>query len=321
MAQKPLKPIYYICGTDDYLIEEAVRAIRKEALTSGFESMNYDSFEGKGLDPSAVLSAASTMPAFSERRLVLVKDAGAIKAPEAAAFSQYFDDPCPSTTLVFVAEGKPVKTGALYKALSAKKCVEAYDRMSDRELAGWVAKEAKRQSRSITAAAALKLVAIAGTRLRDVKSELDKVLLYAGDKLEIDEKDVEDSGLDCREEVIFNLSDAIGAKDADRAFQIYEKLSGEAPLAVLGIIARQIRMLLKTRVMLDSGANAQAVNSGLKLWPSKTAEFIGMSRRFTQKELLGAMAALSDADTEFKSGRLPQSTVLPKLILKLCSKQ
>ena len=320
MPQKPLKPIYYICGTDDYLMEQAVSAIRKEALTPGFETMNYDSFEGKGLDPSAVMSAASTMPAFSDRRLVLVRDAGSIKAPEAAAFARYFDDPCPSTTLVFIAEGKPVKTGSLYKALSAKKCVEVYDRMNDKELAVWVAKEAKSQSRSITPAAAHKLVAMAGTRLRDVKSELDKVLLYAGSKKEIDEADVEDSGLDCREEVIFSLSDAIGAKDANRAFQVYEKLSGEAPLAVLGIIARQIRMLLKTRVMLDSGANAYAVNSGLGLWPAATEKYIGMCRRFTKKELLSAMAALNDADTEFKSGRLPQSTVLPKLILKLCSK-
>ena len=121
MPRKPLKPIYYICGTDDYLMEQAVSAIRKEALTPGFETMNYDSFEGKGLDPSAVMSAASTMPAFSDKRLVLVRDAGSIKAPEAAAFARYFDDPCPSTTLVFIAEGKPVKTGSLYKALSAKK--------------------------------------------------------------------------------------------------------------------------------------------------------------------------------------------------------
>lgn len=320
MAQKPLKPIYYICGTDDYLIEQAVSAIRAETLTPGLETMNYDSFEGKGLDPSAVISAASTMPAFCEKRLVIVKDAGAIKAPEAAVLAPYIADPCPSTVLVFVAEGKPVKTGSLYKALSAKKFVEVYDRMGDKALAQWVMKEAKKESRSITPGAAHKLVLIAGTRLRDVKSELEKVLLYAGDKNEIDEADVEDSGLDCREEVVFNLSDAIGAKDANRAFQVYEKLSGEAPLAVLGIIARQVRMLLKTRTLLDGGANARAVNAGLGLWPAMTDKYIGMSRRFSKKELLEAITALSDADTEFKTGRLPQATVLPKLILKLCAK-
>jgi len=320
MAQKPLRPIYYICGTDDYLIEQAVEELKKEALTPGFETMNYDSFESKGLDVQAVLSSATTLPAFSDRRLVVVKDAGAIKAADAAAFAPFFDDPCPSTALVFVAEGKPAKSGALYKALSAKRCVDVYDRMGDRELAGWVVRQAKVSSKTITPAAAQRLVMIAGTRLRDVKSELEKVVLYVGDKPEIDEKDVEDSGLDCREEVVFNLSDAIGAKDAEKAFKVYEKLSGEAPLAVLGIVARQIRMLLKTRVMLEKGLRGGAITTGLGVWPKLAEKYISMCRRFSTNELLTAMDALKDADTELKSGKLPQATVLPKLILRLCAK-
>lgn len=318
---KSLKPIYYICGTDDYRIEEAVRSIRVQLLSGGFESMNYHVFEGKGIDPREILAAASTMPAFSDRRLVLVRDAGAIKAADVKEFAGYFDDPSPTTCLVFVAEGKAEKVSALYKALDKKGFVEVYDRLRDGELVAWAIKEAKRQGKAMTPAAAQKLVLIAGTRLRDVKSELDKVVLYAGDKPSIDEADVEDSGLDCREETMYALSDAIGSKDVRKALMVYGKISGEEPLKVLGSIARQIRMLLKTKALLRQGVPARELGSRLGVnYPKFIDNYVRMSRFFTEKELCRAVAALSAADTDLKTGRMPQAAVLPGLILELCGK-
>ncbi len=321
MNGKILKPIYYICGTDDYLIEESVSAIRKKAISGGFESMNYHSFEGKGLDVPELLAAASTMPAFSDWRLVVVKDAGAIKADETKALLGYIENPSPTTCLVFIAEGKPEKASALYKALDKKGYVEAHNRLSDGELAGWVVKEAGRLGKSITQGAAHKLVLIAGTRLRDVKGELDKVALFAGEKKQIDESDVEDSGLDCREESIYGLSGAIGMKDVKKAFKVYEKVSDEPPVMVLGSIARQIRMIYRAKALLKKGVQGRAMPSALGVYPKYADEYVRMSRLFTEKELTRAISALNAADIDLKTSRLPQATVLPKLILELCAKR
>ena len=302
MSGKQIKPIYYFCGADDYRIEEAVRSIREEVLTGGFESMNLHTFEGKGLDPGALVAACSTMPAFAEKRLVIVTGAGAIKADEARALLGYVEDPSPTTCLVFVAGGeKPAKgekAGVLYKALDNLGFVTVYDRLSERELVGWVVKEAKRQGKAITPAAASKLVLIAGTRLRDVKGELDKVVLFAGDKPGIDETDVEDSGLDCREETIFALSDAIGARDVKKAFAVYGMVSDKEPVMVLGSIARQIRMLISAKSLILKGTPSNAFAARLGVYPKYADDYARRSRLFTMGELTRAMSALFAADTE-----------------------
>ena len=103
-----LRPVYYLYGTEDYLIEEALSSIKAEALTGPFASMNYQSFEGRGGQASEIINAASTMPAFSDMRVVVVKDAGALKADELGRLAAYVKDPNPAACLVFPPESSKI---------------------------------------------------------------------------------------------------------------------------------------------------------------------------------------------------------------------
>lgn len=313
-----LKPVYYIYGTDDYLIDEAVGEIRS-VVRGGFESMNCHVFEGKGLDASEVVAAASTLPAFSDKRVVIVKGAESIKEAVQKELIPYIQDPLSSTCLVFVSlAGKVDKNSLFIKCLNEKGYLKALNRLSERELALRVRKEAGRQGKSISDGAVDKLIATAGDRLRDVKGELDKIILFAGEKSEIDARDVEDAGLDCREETIFGLSDAIGTKDVKSALRIFDKISAEEPLKVLGAISRQIRILLKIKALQRKKTSSQAMPSILGVPPFSLESYVKRSRHFTEKELESAIRKLSRADIDLKTGRRPESIVLPSLIMELC---
>ncbi|MBI4949129.1 MAG: DNA polymerase III subunit delta [Deltaproteobacteria bacterium] len=219
-----LKPIFYIYGSDDYLIEETLSAIKAEALKGGFASMNYHSFDSKA-DPSEIVAAASTMPAFAEWRLVVVKGAENFKDKHTEALIPYIKRPSPSTCLVFVSmDAKLNRTSAFAKALVEGGYLKACERPSDEELFAWVRKNVKKEGKTISDAAVRKLVVLGGGKLRDIHAELQKIVLYAWEKAVIEEKDVEDAGLDCREESIFGLSDSIGAKDLKKALYIFEKI-------------------------------------------------------------------------------------------------
>ncbi len=312
-----LKPVYYIYGADDFLVEEEVKAIKAEALKGGFASMNLQSFEGKGINAADVMAAASTMPAFSDRRVVLVK--GQLKAADEKEFIGYIEDPAPTACLVFLpGTEKASRDSQFIKALSARGYLKECKRLNDAELVLWSKKEAKRQGKDLSDSAARKLVEAAGTRLRDVKAELDKLVLYAGDNPSITEADVEDSGLDCREETIFGLSDAIGSKDLKKALKIYGKVSSEEPIKVLGAIARQIRILLRIKAYIRKGMPGQKIIQLLGLFPKYADEYIRRSRKFSEPELKKAIERLSAADTDLKTGRVPEALVLPRLIMELC---
>lgn len=316
-----LKPVYYFFGTDDYLMEDAFEKIKKEALTGGFASMNYHVYEGKTCDAGDLVSTASTMPAFAEWRLIVVKGAESIKAAQEKNLIGYVKDPSPTTCLVFLSsDSKADRNSAFIKALEEKGFLKACNRLGEGELLRWIREEAGRQGKKIAPSAAAKLLETTGNRLRDVKGELDKIVLFVGDKAEIDDKDVEESGLDCREESIFNLSDAIGKKDVKAAFRVYEKISGEEPIKVMGAVSRQVRTLLKIKSFLRKGEPASKLPSLVGLFPKHADDYVRRSRLFTERELIEAISKLAKADTDFKTGRLPGPVVLPRLIMELCGK-
>ncbi len=316
-----LKPVYYIYGTDDFLVDESLSKIKKEALTGGFASMNYHSYEGKTLDAGELVSTASTMPAFAQWRLIVVKGADAIKAVQEKALAEYVRDPSPTTCLVFVTSAaKADKSSALVKALEEGGYLKACNRLSDPEILRWIREEAARQGKTIADNAARRLLETAGNRLRDIKGELDKIVLFVGEKAAIDEADVEESGLECREESIFSLSDAIGKKDLKEAFRLYEKLSDEEPLKVLGAIARQMRTLLKIKALQSKGTPAAKIPGLTGLFPKYADDYMRRSRLFSEKELKTAMTRLLAADTDLKTSRAPVGSVLPRVIIELCGK-
>lgn len=316
-----LKPVYYIYGTDDYLVDESLSKIKKEALTGGFASMNYHTYEGKTLDAAELVSTASTMPAFAEWRLIAVKGADAIKAAQEKVLAEYVKNPSPTTCLVFISNAaKADKSSALVKALDDGGYLKACNRLSDPEILRWIREDASSQGKKITEGAAKRLLETAGNRLRDIKGELDKIVLFVGEKASIEEADVEESGLECREESIFSLSDAIGKKDVKEAFRLFEKLSDEEPLKVLGAIARQMRTLLKIKALQAKGTPPAKIPGLTGLFPKYADDYIRRSRLFSEKELKTAMTRLLAADTDLKTGRAPEASVLPRVIMELCGK-
>lgn len=322
-----LKPVYYLYGPEEYLIEERLNAIRASAVAPGFESLNYQVWYRDDMDVTEVISACETLPALSDKRLVVVKGAQSLNARQVEAFMGYVKDPCQSTCLVFVAAADKVDgRSAFIKLLTESGYIHQFRRLRDGEQIEWVRKEAGRQGKAITTDAARKLVETAGPRIRDLKGELDKLVLFTGDKESIEGKDVEDSGMDLREETVFKLSDAIGAKDVSKALRVLAKLSGEEPLMILGSIARQIRIMLRVKALTGGvdgggggGLSRQKLATIAGVHPAFIDGYVKGSRRFTEAELKGAIEKFRRADKEFKSSSIPRGVVLSRLIMELCS--
>ena len=79
--------------------------------------MNFNHYEGKGMDINEIIGIADTMPFFAERRLVLIEDSGWFKGgaggEEMSAYMEHIPD---TTCLVFV-ETEVDKRSKLFKAV------------------------------------------------------------------------------------------------------------------------------------------------------------------------------------------------------------
>jgi len=326
-ALKKVKPVYYLYGEEDYLIEEALKTVKKLTLTKGFESLNYQVYEAGTLETSKVIEAARTLPVFSGMRLIIVKgaeDIGGKKEEERKReeeFLEYAKSPCPSTCLVFVSAGRKVAWASpLFRHLKTVNCTKEYKTLTGEELKGWVEDYVKKNNRDITAGAVEKLMTFAGKKLRDIKGELDKIITFAGEKNRIDEEDVTGCAISIADSTAFNLADAIWRKDAARALQILSQLEGEEPLKILGAIAWHLRILIKVKEYQKKGIEPYKMSGLLRKSPRDIGCYIKGGRNFSQEELLSSLVRLSRADIEFKSSRLSHGFMLSRLIIELCAK-
>ncbi|MFM8551036.1 MAG: DNA polymerase III subunit delta, partial [Nitrospiraceae bacterium] len=126
IAKDGAAPLYLVTGekrgfrkdsfeVDDYLVDQAVAAIKGAVLTGsagdeggdgGTDAFNYDLLYGDETDASDILAKAGEAPVFAARRLILIKSADKLPAAEGEKLLDYLAEPCETTALVFVAGTK-----------------------------------------------------------------------------------------------------------------------------------------------------------------------------------------------------------------------
>ena len=113
IKQGKFKPVYLLCGTEEYL-KALYCGKLKEAILDGGDDMNYSRYEGREIDADEVIRMAETLPFFAERRLIVIEDSGWFKVQNELA--DYLRT-LPESTIIVFREREVDKRNRLYKAV------------------------------------------------------------------------------------------------------------------------------------------------------------------------------------------------------------
>ena len=213
---------------------------------------------------------------------------------------------------------------------------DRYGKVDRDSLLNFISQRLGQAGKNIEPQARDMIVARSGDDLRTLQQELDKLLLYAADRPAIRPQDVDAVVADHGEGWIFDLTRAIGDRDALGALGQLSRLmaQGDHPLKILGTIAGEVRRLLTARQILDGtlrpywkrGISYQqfqqlAVKHVMPtLTRSPYADYLCFQRaeRFALAELVAHMESLFDADLRLKSSGGQPRLAMEQLILGMC---
>jgi DNA polymerase-3 subunit delta len=182
------------------------------------------------------------------------------------------------------------------------------------------------------------IVSRAGDDLRALGHELDKLILYAGDRSAVRPQDVEAVVTDRGEGWIFDLTRSIAERDPLVALRHLARLmtQGEHPLKLLGVLAGELRRLLSARQLLDTDLRgswrrgmsyAQFQEKVLQqgappLSGNGYADYMCFQRAagFSLGALCSYLKAVHDADLRLKSSGSQARTIMEKLIITMCAR-
>ncbi len=309
-------PVYLFCGSEKYLMEEALKKVVALLVAPASRCFNYNLFQGPDTTAEAVIDVAQTVPMMARMRLVVVKDADKFKSAELERLGRYLKDPSPSTCLILTAEKVDMRKG-IFQAM--KEITVKFDPIYENQLPQWIRKEAESKGKRIAPEAVQYLVEVVGTDLLRVKSELEKAALFAGDSVEIGLRDVEAISTKSKLKSIFDLTDAVGSKNTGKAFKVLGELldNGENGVYLLYMVTRQLRQICKVRELIDKGLESGAIGKELNIPPFLQKGIVSQAKKFSREDFRDAFPRLLEADASLKSTGLTERLVLENLFLTL----
>ena len=200
---------------------------------------------------------------------------------------------------------------AVWGRLAKGEAALGFNRLREGELYQWLTREARQLGKNLTLAAAQRLVEMVGDNLAELSQELEKLALFAGPENTLTPALVTQLTSHSRTYNIFALVEALGTPGFHQRLTSLGQLLdlGEHPVKILGMLARQVRILI--RVKEGAGANPVELARSLGLPQWKIKGLAQQAARFSDAALRRHLAMLHRVDFNLKT-----STGNPRLWLE-----
>ncbi len=289
--------------------------------------MNLVEFSDKK-DLGEVMQAIQSPPFLGEKRMVVVWDiCGTLKKDQVEPWQNGFEK-IPDSTIVILWDelsSKKLEKHALFKAFAKQAEVHAYPfpLLEGAALTNWVATRVQEMGAQIDRSALMSLVERVGSDLWQMQHELEKLTAHAGDQM-ISKQSVEELVRASFEDQIFQLVDAVSHQDANKAIRLLEeeRWSGATDQYIFGMLARQVRILLGARSVLDTNpqADKNQVASELSLHPFVAQKALAQARAFHVDDLARSHALLFELDQATKRSRVKPDLAVDLMVAQMLEK-
>ena len=311
--------ILYLYGDEPYLIEKGIEGLRTKIIPANLQEFNMDVYSAGEVPAFRIVDAARTLPALNPWRFILVKEADRFSPGDIDQILVYIGDPSPSTCLVLWGDtGGPWKQ--CFPRIREVGAVIQIKSFFAGKLIGWIKREAQGFGKGMTREAAGYLKDMVGKSLRDLHNEIEKTTAYVGEKPVIELGDVEEVVSEVKTRTIFELTDAIGMRNSLEALWILRRMleAGEPHLKILGMIARQFRLIWKAKHLVSRGVEKEKLGRRLKLHHFYLESILEQTAHFSEDDLREGFHRFLQTDLAMKTTALSKELLLEKMVVDLC---
>ncbi len=300
-----LAPCYLVNGEDLFLYDKAVAMLEK-AMNLCLPDFNKAVFDDDNFNMQTIVNACEFMPMGSDRRLVIIKNIAKLNENDGKILAEYLKNPCKTTILMILDYNN--------QFLAFKTSCEFVDaKRMDRTLAkNIIVAELAKNGKQISSEAAETLLDYCNGYLTFAMNELDKLIYFDTSDSLVTKKLIENVVHKNIEFAVFQLTEALGKKNLDKAIVLLNQM--EKQPGTLALITNHFRRLFFIAISDMTNSELASLLSVREYAISKQREQVN---NFSKMQLKKIYALLEDIDYKIKSGEMLSTTALYYLVFSI----
>ena len=345
IQSRKMRPAYVFVGDEAFFRKRFRDAILEHLVPADVRDFSLFEFDLAETDLAEILDRARTPSLMAPFQIFFVRGVKNLygrgsNEEKLAAIDEYCKNPNPDALIVFVADHISIPADARKMEMQDK---DRYQRIRDTmgqycgivelarveegEAVRWISDYWASRDVKIDADGARELVDALGGDMMMISNELEKLILYVGEKKRITLGDVETMVLAAKQRSLYELTDAISNKDRVRALEVLDAIlmSGEGEEAAIGHIYMLAKTFRQMLIILERNVRDQrmlwaALWQGFRVPPFAADDIIKQARRYkNRRELTRAIRLVAKADLALRSNPVSKRMVLERLIMDLTS--
>ena len=323
LKAKRYRAVYYLMGEEPYYIDQISNYIIDNVLTDVEKEFNLTVIYGADVDVATIINAAKRYPMMSERQVIVVKEAQAVRGME--DLSYYLQNPLNSTILVLchkhgvldrrkklVAEIE--KVGVLYESKKLK----------ETQLPAFISAYLKRKGVDIEQKAIAMIIEFVGNDLGRLTGELDKLFItLPKNSTRITPEQIEQNIGISKDYNNYELRSALVEKDiikANKIVKYFEENPKTNPIQMtLSLLFAFYSNLMLAYYAPDRSEQSVASFLGLKS-PWQAREYIAAMQRYSGLKTMQIIGEIRYTDAKSKgvgNSSTESGELLRELIFKI----
>jgi DNA polymerase-3 subunit delta len=301
-----MKPAYLIAGADEAKIARTRARLRDRAEREGGPGALevFEAGDGRrSPDVEALVASLVTISLIASRRYLLVDGVEGWSKSDAERAVEALSKIPPETTIALVSHGKA--PAGLAKAVEkAGGEFLSFELPRERDLPKQLVADAGELGFALEPAAARLLVERLGPRPMRLRTELERLAVWAGEGGSVGAHDLEAMISDTSEEAIWSLADAMVAGDEAETMRLAERLvsQGEALPRIVYSLAPRLRQALNAASELEAGRPSGEVAKGLSMHPYAAKMLVSRVKGRSPEDLDASIRALADLELWSRGG-------------------
>jgi DNA polymerase III subunit delta len=321
IKKKIYHPVYLLQGDEPFFIDAITNLIEESVLTETEREFNQYVLYGRDTDTGNIIDMARSFPMMANYQVIIVKEAQDIDKLE--NLQPYIEKPQTSTILVLAHKYKKVdKRKGFAKSVEKAGVLFESPRLYDNQVPGWINEQIRGRGFSIKPEATQMLSEYLGADLSRISNEIEKLLINLPENSTIDGALIERNIGISKDYNIFELQNALGARDIKKANRIINYFSANTKqnptIVVISVLYGFFMKLMIYHQLKDKSRNSAA--SALSVNPFFIKDYIQAADNYSFQRLRAIIGLLREYDLRVKginNGSTDESGLLRELVFRI----